>query len=128
MVGFLVFLAGMGIRSIVLQDSRFGWGMFMHQVNYNVTYTWVYEDGFLHPHVPGSELRGRTWHKLSPGTWHSTWYATGAMRAWISGYVKYMFHNHAPPGAIALRADVVYRHNKSGQRYLEMIMFPDFAG
>ena len=117
-------VAGLGIRSFVLQDSRFGWGMFMHQVNYNVTYTWMYEDGREDRYVPGSELRGRTWYKLRPGQWHSTWYATGAMRSWLSGYASYMFQNHSPPGATAFRADVIYRHNKAGQRYIETILFP----
>lgn len=112
----------------MLQDSRFGWGMFMHQVNYNVTYTWMYEDGREERHISGSELRGRSWYKLRPGIWNSTWYATGAMRSWISGYAQHMFRNYAPEEAIAFRADVVYRHNKSGQRYIEIILYPDLGG
>jgi len=94
-VGFLILNIGLGIRSLITDDSRFGWGMYSSQSQYRVKYAWIFADGSKKEYQPGPELKGRTRLKLKPGQ-HSTNYASGTMKAWISAYTRYMFENKAP--------------------------------
>jgi hypothetical protein len=54
-IGFLSLVIGLGARSIVTGDGRYGWGMFKHQVEYDIDYQWVLRDGGTVSYRPGRE-------------------------------------------------------------------------
>ena len=54
-IGYLSFLIGLGVRSIVKDDARCGWLMFTKQVDCDLNYAWVTADGSLEP-VPNPRV------------------------------------------------------------------------
>ena len=106
---WVVGLCALGVRALIAEDARYGFGMFAHKVRYEVEYFWVYDDGREEPYVPGRELKGRTQVRLTPGKSLTSHYATGAMKSWVGGYVEYMYSHHAPPASRAFKAVVVHQ-------------------
>lgn len=109
-VGGLLFL---GVRSLVVDDARFGWGMFKEYIFVDVDYAWVMRDGTLRPHWPGAEARGLAYRvDGQPGRIHG--YGRGGMHRWIGGYLSWRARRDPPPGAVALRAVAEWKVNRSG--------------
>jgi len=111
------------VRSLVTNDTRFGWGMFSSQVQYVVSYDWVLADGNVVTYIPGTELKGRTRGRLLPGS-HTTNYAYGAAASWVKGYARYMYRHNAPLEAIAFQAIMLHRTNKEGGYKETIIRYP----
>ena len=42
---FCLIMIGLGVRSLATQDARFGWGMFVHLVEYEIEYFRESENG-----------------------------------------------------------------------------------
>jgi len=113
-IGFLGGVVGLGVRSIVTGDGRYGWGMFAHQAAYDVGYQWVLRDGGAVRYRPGPELRGAA-RRISGERRRRTCYSIAAVQAWIDGYAKHMAASHAPRDAVAFRAVMTYQINRDGQ-------------
>lgn len=121
LLGCLSLLVGLPIRSLVLRDARFGWGMFGENTRYLVVYEWVLADGSRQPHHPGDTLRGMA-AKVGPRQPESafagsaarsrrTRYGIGAIRHWIHKYQQHLYP-HRPTGAVALEARLFYAVNE----------------
>ena len=89
LIGILVSL---GIRSIVTDDNRFGWGTFSKQTSFSINYYWVGKDGKRQRYLPGKELNGKARKKLKRRG--STRYSVGALESWVNNYVRYMYLNN----------------------------------
>ena len=89
LVGILVSL---GIRSIVTDDNRFGWGTFSKQTSFSINYYWVGKDGKRQRYLPGKEINGKVRKKLKRRG--STRYSVGALESWVNNYVRYMYLNN----------------------------------
>jgi len=112
-VAFLGLLVGLGIRSLVLEDARLGWGMFAYQTNYSVSYEWVLADGTTRKQA-ARDLAGRTLKYLDDKVAHRTRYGRGAIRCWMRSYLDYLCATYLPADAVGARAVVTYRINKEG--------------
>lgn len=110
----IIFLIGilipLGVRSVVTDDNRYGWGTFSKQVAFRVNYYWVSGEGKKIKYRPGKELSGKVRKKLKrSGT---TRYSDGALRSWIRNYADYMYKNQNTGGEMkAFRAELLYRIN-----------------
>lgn len=101
-IAFLTVVIGLGIRSLVTADARFGWGMFAVQVRYEITWYRVQDGGARQRYRPMSELRGLPARYLYRAG--RSWYGPGAVRCWIDGYLHYLADTQ-PGEAVAYEAD-----------------------
>jgi len=107
LIGILVPL---GVRSVVTDDNRYGWGTFSKQVAFRVNYYWINENGEETRYRPGKELSGKVRKKLKKGG--STRYSEGALKSWINNYARYMYMNNKTRDKIrSFRAKVYYKIN-----------------
>ena len=107
---FLLVTGGLCVRSLIVDDARFGWGMFGSNVAYTVHYEWVLDGGRRVSYRPGDELRA-TAVRLAlrePAPWlpRSMFYGTGTLHAWIRSYQQWLLANKRPPGAVAIEARI----------------------
>ena len=110
---FLAALAGLGLRTIVLDDARFGWGMFSKQLDHRTKYYWVLDDGTRVATPLGRELAYPA-SKINDRWRHISRYSLGAVRTWVDGYLRYQFEHHRPADAQAIEAEVRYQVNRTG--------------
>jgi hypothetical protein len=115
-VGWVLGLVVLGTRGLITEDSRYGFGMFSHKVIYTIQYAWVLADGERVKQTPSKELRGKAKGFLRSDKWHSSYYATGSMKAQVKGYAQYMVTHHPWDGAVAFEA--VVRHRKYDEKNL----------
>ena len=118
---FLFLVAGIGVRSLVCNDSRFGFGMFGEHMEYLIVYHWIDEHGHRRQYFPGDELRDKSTH-LRPrrgesafeiaGRADETRYGTGAVRCWIDSYLDYLYEHSRPNDAVAIEAKLYYSINE----------------
>ena len=108
LIGILVSL---GVRSVVTDDNRYGWGTFSKQVVYIVEYYFVYDDGKIEKYLPGKELKGIAGRKLNK--FGNTRYSTGAMESWVNNYLKYLYENEQDRKIKSVRAEILYTINES---------------
>jgi len=107
LIGILVSL---GVRSVVTDDNRYGWGTFSKQVAFRVNYYWINENGEEIRYRPGKELSGKSRRKLKKGG--STRYSDGALKSWIKNYARFMYMKNKPRDEIrSFRAEVFYKIN-----------------
>ncbi len=107
LIGILVPL---GVRSVVTDDNRYGWGTFSKQVAFRVKYYWINENGEETRYKPGKELSGKVRKKLKKSG--STRYSDGALKSWINNYARFMYMNNKPRDEIkSFRAEVFYKIN-----------------
>lgn len=121
----LVFLAaviGLGVRSLATGDTRFGWGMFSHQADWSLSYSWVLEGGELEPfEVP--ELGDRLWYLEDDGP-RSTRYGIGAVRSWVRGYLEHLYSEQRPDGAVGVQAELRYAID-GGPTHVDVLTYPE---
>lgn len=107
LIGILVPL---GVRSVITDDNRFGWGTFSKQVAFRVNYYWVNDNGKKLKYNPGKELRGKVRKKLKKRG--STRYSDGALKSWIGNYTRYMYLQNKPGEEIvSFNAELLYKIN-----------------
>jgi hypothetical protein len=109
-LGFVCALVALGVRTLVHDDARFGWGMFAHNVAYTVHYEWVLRGGGAVAYVPGDELRGRasrlTLRSGTPWVPRIMLYGQGTLRSWVQAYLRHLFDTRRPDDAVAVRARI----------------------
>ena len=108
LIGILVPL---GVRSVVTDDNRYGWGTFSKQIVYEVEYYIVYDDGEIEKYLPGNELKGIARVKLNK--FGNTRYSAGAMKSWVNNYLEYLYENIHDRKIKTVRAEVLYTINQS---------------
>ena len=107
LIGILISL---GIRSIVTDDNRYGWGTFSKQVVYKIEYYWVYDDGRVQRYHPGKELKGKAKRELK--RFGITRYSIGALKSWVNNYLEYLYENERGKNIKTVRAFIFYTINK----------------
>ena len=122
-VVYILLLFGLGVRSLVEDDTRFGWGMFSYELQYSISYSWIDAYGNEVSYSPGDELRARTKRKLSSGR-HRTRYGLGAVRTWANGYASYMFDNKNDGAYSAFKVTLLHRKNGEGEYITETFTHP----
>ena len=108
LLGILIFL---GVRSVVTDDNRYGWGTFSKQVVYRVEYYWVYDDGRVQRYIPGEELIGIASIRLQRRS--NTRYSVGALKSWVNNYLKYLYENKSQNQVKSVKAEILYTINKN---------------
>ena len=107
----VLILITLGIRSLITGDSRWGWGMFKEQVNYEISYSWVQTDGNILPFSPGRELRGKASELLRDTG--NTRYGYFTAISWLKAYMTELPGLvDVPPKAQIFRAVFDYKLNK----------------
>lgn len=130
-LSFILLLTGLGVRSLVLQDSRFGWGMFTHHTRFEIQYHWILEDGTReryrtkNPPDPKLKLKGRATY-LRDGKSRTTRQGIGALRSWLAAYMKDVYAS-GPDDVVALETRLVYTINR-GEEKTEILRYPPNAG
>lgn len=126
-------LVPLGVRSLITDDNRYGWGTFSKQVVFRVNYYWLTEDGDKIMYNPGRELSGKVRNKLKRSG--STRYSTGALKSWVNNYTRYTYLNKRPnPDFKSFRAEIYYKinslqgfHFREGSNEL-IIEYPTHSG
>lgn len=98
----------LGIRSMIKDDNRYGWGTFSKQVNFNVEYYWILDNDQTIKHFFGGELRGEAFKKLY---YNNTRYSIGAVKAWVHDYLEFLYKNKRKNDAKAIKAIIYYEFN-----------------
>lgn len=107
MIGILVPL---GVRSVITDDNRYGWGTFSKQVVYKIKYYWIWENGDKIIHRPGKELSGRVRNKFKGNG--ITRYSSGALLSWVNNYTRYIYIQRGfEPYTKSFRAEILYKMN-----------------
>ena len=119
---YLFILIAPVIRTRLVLDSRFGWGMFSDQLSYRIEYTLLYQDGRTEPYFPGDELRGRARRFLGNRPTQVR-YGIGALRYWLRNYTRYLMENHAPDEVYAVEGILTYSRNLSDEKQVEVIRY-----
>ena len=109
-IGFLGVFVTLGVRTLVAQDARLGWGMFTYQINYQLSYEWVLEDGTTRPQQ-AIDLDGKVRSYIGDSRSRRTRYGRGALRSWLRCYCRHMHRERRPADAIAFRAVASYTVN-----------------
>ena len=120
---FVLAVVTLGIRSLLVNDSRYGWGMFASQTDYMVSYIIHYKDRTDTYHT-GAELRGLARIKLSPGRRSLTRYGIGTLRSWLGNYTCYIYKNNKTEGVLFAEARVIYTINGKDEIRSERIRCP----
>jgi len=111
----IVLFVSLGIRSIVTDDNRYGWGTFSKQVVYEVDYFWVLDNGKRIRYFPGDELLKGSVEKLN--SHGNTRYSIGAVKSWVNNYISYVYLNKKPgPEVTSFIAEVEYVINISRRK------------
>ena len=124
----LAILIPLGIRSVITDDNRYGWGTFSKQTVFDIRYYLVYKDGTRSRYKPGTELRGRSKMLRNKG---STRYSTGSVKSLVKSYVRYMYKINQSHDILRAEAVIRYRENVSRKRKLDkeyktiFIQYPD---
>lgn len=121
---FLLLTFGLGTRSLVTDDARYGWAMFSSTAEYHVRYAWVFVDGTREEHIPGNEIQGMIRPLFVPGELHNGGYGIGSVRSWMKGYAKYMFENQSRENAAAFEVVIDYRKNHRGGKSRVTVQHP----
>ena len=108
LIGILVPL---GIRSVITDDNRYGWGTFSKQVVYRIEYYRVYDDGRIERYRPGRELKGKARKRLE--RFGNTRNSIGALKSWVNNYLEYLYENRRGKNIRTVRADIFYAINKN---------------
>lgn len=108
LIGILVPL---GIRSVITDDNRYGWGTFSKQVVYKVEYYWIYDSGEEKIYQPGNELRGKAKKKLYK--LGNTRNSLGALKSWVNNYLNFLYENKPQDDIKTVRAKILYTINKN---------------
>jgi len=126
-VSFVVTLLSLGVRSLVAQDTRFGWGMFSHQTSFVITYDWVFPDG-SHKQIldTRTDLPGRQ-SIISGGRFHTTRYGVGAVRLWVNSYLIYLYERRLPETATSVQANFTFLIDRE-KAELETWRYPPIEG
>lgn len=126
-VSFVVTLLSLGVRSLVTQDTRFGWGMFSHQTSFVITYDWVFPDG-SHKQIldTRTDLPGRQ-SIISGGRFHTTRYGVGAVRLWVNSYLIYLYERRLPETATSVQANFTFLIDRE-KAELETWRYPPIEG
>lgn len=108
---FFTIVLGWAVEASWREDTRYAWTMFAHQVDYDLDYFWIYEDGSKQKYKSGEELKGKAAARVSSGK-HRTNYSIGAVKAWVDGYCEYMSDlSRMPPNAQYFQVEVKYLTN-----------------
>lgn len=114
-------------RSYILEDARFGWGMFMSSTNYMVHYSLVLRDGTRVPYNNWSDFRSRVVRvHLSPGVFHTQGYGTYAFKEWVHQYLMYTYKERIieHPEMASVEAEVQYQTNLGKMQLPLRITYP----
>ncbi len=103
-VVFITLLTGLGVRSVCTQDARFGWGMFVHKTEYEISY-YRFEGEQAVKFRPLKGLKGEVARRLTKSSY--TWYGIGAVRSWVQAYLNYLSQNEDG----VFEAEIQYRIN-----------------
>lgn len=106
----LTLLLSLGIRSLITDDNRYGWGTFLKQANYVIKYSYIKKDGSTHEYKPGNELIGLANQIRHIG---STRYSTGFIKHSVENYLKYLYRNKNDEEIKTFRAELYYVINKN---------------
>src|SRR5688572_7378294 len=105
-IAWLVFIGFVGVRGLLVDDARFGWGMFPEVLTAKIEYRWALADGSFAAHHTGKELRGQT-KKLKDGKKKRHWYGRGALLGDVEAYAAWAVREaKRPDGARAFEAVV----------------------
>lgn len=108
---FLFLIVGLGIRTLVTADHRYGWGMFATQTNYELKYRLRYKQE-SRSYIPRKELRGKTKRRLSPRRRTISRYGIGAVRRWVGNYTCYIYEKNNSDELLYAEAVIRYYTNR----------------
>ena len=110
--GFVVLQLACGLRSWLTDDARFGWAPYASNIDYAVSYAWLFADGSTLPYYTG-ELPGKA-KRVDSAAWHNSRFGLGSVCAMVTRYAESL-HSRRPPGTAAVRATITYVRNGDGQ-------------
>lgn len=129
LVLLIVILCSLGIRSIITDDNRYGWGTYSKQVNYVIKYYYIKSDGTKFQYVPGNELIGDGNNIRYLG---NTRYSLGYIKNTVHNYLEYLYGKSKNSEISYYEADIYYVINKNPMKSFDeddalktVIKFPE---
>lgn len=114
---------GVGIRSRIDDDDRYGFAMFHEFTALSLRYRWVYPDGRTEEIDTDGYLRGRA--KAVRGAGRRTEvFGAGTTRIQAQGFVRWLYENKRPEGVVAAQVVYAWERNKDGEHHRELLIWP----
>jgi hypothetical protein len=124
----LIFAAqiGLGVRSRVQDDDRYGFAMFHEHTASRFEYRWRMADGSAVDLDPNRWLKGRAAAIRSGGRRREV-FGAGTTRIQVRGLLRWAWAHHRPEGAVAVEADWRWQLNGMGPLRHEAFRWPPEA-
>lgn len=110
---FCAVLAGLIVRTHVMEDDRWGFSMFRDANVLQIRYYWVFPDGTKVPHDSTRELRGDA-RQIRETRGRDFILGMGAAEDMIGDYVDWMWRSRRAEGASGFRADLRWQRYGRG--------------
>lgn len=110
-------LCVLGVRGLLIDDSRFTWGMFSKQLRCEIVYILVDEAGeetaYSPRHLQGVLMQ----NALAPGAPRMARYGVHPLEVMVRGYLRFLARQDLPEGTTAVRARLVYTVNTETEEH-----------
>ncbi len=117
---------GLGLRSRLHDDDRYGFAMFHEHTASRFEYRWRMADGSAVPLNPDRWLKGRAAAIRAEGRRREV-FGAGTTRIQVRALLEWAWARHRPDGAVAVEADWRWQLNGMGPVRHEVFRFPPEA-
>jgi hypothetical protein len=124
-LAWLCFYVFLGVRTLALDDARYGWGMFSKQIDYWIDFYWITESGESIPMKVRSDFKGEARNFIDGGRHVRTRYGSGMIRHAVTSYLDYRLDRaDRPAGSAGAGARIEYSVNHSEEFQTTEIVLP----
>jgi hypothetical protein len=118
---------GLGLRSRLHVDDRYGFAMFHEFTRYRIDYRWRLADGAVRAFTFPVPLPKRS-SAVRGGRHHVEVFGAGTTRLQLRGALRYLWAAHRPDDAVAVEATYRWRRNDHPDETVEQLQWPPEAG
>ena len=114
---------GLGLRSRLHVDDRYGFAMFHEFTRYRIDYPWQLADGAIRVFTFPVPLPKRS-SAVRGGRHHVEVFGAGTTRIQAQGFVRWLYENKRPEGVVAAQVVYAWERNKDGEHHRELLIWP----
>lgn len=114
---------GLGLRSRVQDDDRYGFAMFHEFTRYRIDYQWLLADGTARAFTFPDRLPKRS-SAVRGGRHQVEVFGAGTTRLQLRGALRYLWAAHRPDDAVAVEAVFRWRRNDHPDEAVERLRWP----
>ena len=120
----ILFFVLLGVRSLLLQDFRWGWGMFGHHTAYMLQVHWV-NNGVKTPVGTTEFANGKVLKRLRTNEVLRTNYGIGAVKSWVGYYGAHLHRKMKKAGHDSLEIEIEFQINNEPRKMQKFTIHRD---